>query len=50
MAATATLVDDSGISRYLVLVGLGHGLSHGHGPEAVLGALPSSLYYRPWLR
>jgi hypothetical protein len=41
---TATLVADSGLSRYSFLVspGCGLGHAHGHGPEAVLGVLPSS--------
>jgi hypothetical protein len=46
--ATTTLVAESGLSRnsFLVgLVGLGCSLSHahGHGPEIVLGTLPSIL-------
>jgi hypothetical protein len=48
MVATATLVADSGLCRYLFLIGLGCGLSHAHahGPEFVLGALSSSLRHR----
>jgi hypothetical protein len=50
VTTTTTLVADSSLSFYLFLVGLGCGLSHGHDPEAVLSALPSSLCRRPWLR
>jgi hypothetical protein len=52
MVVMATLVADSGLSRYSFLIGLGCGFSHAHGhsPKAVLGLLPSSLCRRSLLR